>query len=162
MQGSPRIKTRSNPKQTDMLLTVRGLFHIIIPMKSLLVEFDFALSSSGNLNMLSQQAPTCAGSWNFLCSPPLSGNFCCGLHFGDMRAGDTCACLAPREGKSRVLPPCTKWSDLFWSRLWKKTKDFLKTVNNKGVGINKTAAWGTLTETFRLGQFLVGKSITLI
>lgn len=43
----------------------------------------------------------------------------------------------------------------------KKTKDFLKTVNNKGVGINKTAAGGTLTETFRLGQFLVGKSITL-
>lgn len=47
VQGGPRIKTRSNPKQTDMLLTVRDPFHIIIPMKSLFVEFDF--SSSGNL-----------------------------------------------------------------------------------------------------------------
>lgn len=117
VQGGRRIKTGCNPNQSDTVLTVRGLFHIIFHMKSLLVELDFVLSSSKNLKMLSQQAPTFAGSSNFLCSPPLSGNFCRSLHFGDMQAGDTCACLALREGKSPLLPPCTKRSGLFWSRI---------------------------------------------
>lgn len=99
------MKTRCNPQQADTVLTVRCLVHII---KSLLDELDFVLSSGENLKMLSQQAPTFAGSWNFLCSPSLPGNFCCGLHFGDMQTGDTCACFALRKGKSPLLPPCTK------------------------------------------------------
>lgn len=108
VQGGPRIKTCSNPKQADMLLTVRGPFHIIIPMKSLLLEFDFALSCSGNLKMLSQQAPTCAGSWNFLCSPPLPGNFCCGLHFGDMGLVIRAPAWHWQKGNLKFCHLCTK------------------------------------------------------
>lgn len=121
------------------------------PYVKSLVEFDFVLSSSENLKtFISAGSYFCRLLEFSLLFVPLGHFFffCCSLHFGDMRAGDMCVCLALRKGKSPLLPPRTKRSQLFCFDQRFPFRRFTKGSFHKQHG-----RWGTLTKNFQIRRF---------